>query len=271
MKLINIGCGSTYHRDWVNLDLVSNSSEVQAFDIRAPLPFRNNYFNCSYTSHVIEHLTQEEAESLISECFRILKPQGIVRIIVPDLEGIVRAYLGALEQVESGDLSAEADYDWMMLELYDQATRKYKQGKMGDYLANLDTRNKSFVISRIGSEAEVSSAKRKTILQKLRPDNVLRRFPELGSVLIKGTIGVIAGKTARQAFEEGLFRNSGEIHQWMYDRFSLKRLLQKVGFVGVKTCRADESRIPNFNSYNLDVIDGKVRKPDSLFMEGLKP
>ena len=57
----------------------------------------------------------------------------------------------------------------------------------------------------------------------------------------------------------------------MYDRYSLKRLLEQVGFIDVRVCRADDSRIPDFNSYGLDMIDGKIRKPDSLFMEAMKP
>ena len=57
----------------------------------------------------------------------------------------------------------------------------------------------------------------------------------------------------------------------MYDRFSLERLLIEIGFVDIRCCRADESRIPNFNSYQLDTVNHTVRKPDSLFMEGLKP
>jgi hypothetical protein len=56
----------------------------------------------------------------------------------------------------------------------------------------------------------------------------------------------------------------------MYDRFSLERLLTEIGFVDIQCCRADESRIFNFNDYQLDTINGVVRKPDSLFMEGLK-
>jgi hypothetical protein len=57
----------------------------------------------------------------------------------------------------------------------------------------------------------------------------------------------------------------------MYDRYSLRRLLEQAGFIDVRICRADESRIPDFNSYNLDIVEGKVRKPVSLFMEGIKP
>jgi hypothetical protein len=57
----------------------------------------------------------------------------------------------------------------------------------------------------------------------------------------------------------------------MYDRYSLKRLLENTGFVNVKICTANESRIPVYEKYSLDVLSGIVRKPDSLYIEGSKP
>jgi hypothetical protein len=90
---------------------------------------------------------------------------------------------------------------------------------------------------------------------------------ELASFLVM----IIAGAGANKAFREGLFRESGEIHRWMYDRFSLERLLTQAGFVDVKVCRADMSAIPDFNSYDLDTQCEIVRKPDSLYMEAVKP
>jgi hypothetical protein len=57
----------------------------------------------------------------------------------------------------------------------------------------------------------------------------------------------------------------------MYDRFSLRRLLEQCGFVGVIRRTAHESGIPDFAQYQLDSDGERVRKPDSLFMEGLKP
>lgn len=69
----------------------------------------------------------------------------------------------------------------------------------------------------------------------------------------------------------GNFRISGEVHQWMYDNFSLSRLLKNTGFIEVKQCQAGESSIENFNTYLLDIEpDGSIRKPDSLFMEARK-
>ncbi len=73
-----------------------------------------------------------------------------------------------------------------------------------------------------------------------------------------------------KALNIGRFRLGGEIHQWMYDRYSLGQLLAKNGFVDIKVVNADESNIPNWNSFGLDIIGDKVRKPDSLFIEARK-
>ncbi|HWN97234.1 MAG TPA: methyltransferase type 11, partial [Methylomirabilota bacterium] len=59
---------------------------------------------------------------------------------------------------------------------------------------------------------------------------------------------------------------------WMYDRFSLGRLLRKAGLVDIVVRGAGDSYLPDWASYSLDVEeDGSVVKPDSLFLEGRKP
>ena len=84
-------------------------------------------------------------------------------------------------------------------------------------------------------------------------------------------VAVIAGNESLRAFREGLFRRSGEVHRWMYDRFSLALALRDAGYTDISRFRADTSRIPGFEEYGLDAANGAVRKPDSLFMEAVKP
>lgn len=276
MKLLNIGCGSIVHPTWTNIDIEPPLAEIQPYDIRHNLPYNDRSFDGCYSSHLLEHLTQAEAHRLVTECFRILKSSGVIRIVVPDLEAIVRHYLAALEQVESGVLAAEADYDWMMLELYDQTVRGVSGGAMADYLRNPAIQNKAFILSRVGSEAEKfwvsqSETTSPAIWSQIRSKKLPYLVRKLKGKIAAKLVWLLAGSEAEQAFQEGLFRNSGEIHRWMYDRFSLRRLLQQAGFVEVQVCQADESRILDFNDYGLDVSDGRVRKPDSLFMEGIKP
>ena len=90
-------------------------------------------------------------------------------------------------------------------------------------------------------------------------------------VVARACAVVVLGPEGGAALREGLFRRSGEVHQWMYDRFSMKRALDQIGFVGVRTCVADESEIPGFAQYGLETANGRARKPDSLYIEGRKP
>ena len=64
----------------------------------------------------------------------------------------------------------------------------------------------------------------------------------------------------------GQFRFGGEIHQWMYDRYSLGRLLEKVGFKNIVIRSADTSYIDKWKEYKLDDISENA----SLFIEAIK-
>lgn len=275
---LNIGCGSVFHLSWNNIDSHQNSSLIQIHDIRKGLPFSNGHLDACYSSHVLEHLTQEQAKALLIECMRVLKSNGIVRLVVPDLEAIARNYLSALERSRSGNGEAQLDYEWIMLELFDQTVRNFSGGEMGKYLSHADFPNREFILSRIGYEAEQFWQKQKkdlskkpSLIEKLRSKKTGWFVQKLRIAIAMFFVFIIAGKESAKAFDIGLFRNSGEVHQWMYDSFSLTKLLEECGFVNIKICQAHESGIPDFNSYGLDIIDGKVRKPDSLFIEACKP
>jgi ubiquinone/menaquinone biosynthesis C-methylase UbiE len=62
-------------------------------DLTKPLPFATNRFSVIYASHVLEHLYLKDAQDLLLECRRVLKPGGLVRIVVPDLRSMAAAYL----------------------------------------------------------------------------------------------------------------------------------------------------------------------------------
>src|SRR5207302_349822 len=227
-----------------------------------------------YGSHVLEHLEPEAAMRLLRECFRILKPGGIVRIVVPDLGVIVRLYLQSLEGALKADAESVSRYDWIMLELYDQAVRTRTGGHMGAYLRSaLSDAEARFAASRVGVESMKHAA------------GDMERFPALSRVLrrvrsallaVRSTAAeacafVFLGLEGRAALHEGTFRRGGEIHQWMYDRFSLVRALEQAGFTAARVCAADESHISGFAGFGLETANGQARKPDSLYVEARKP
>ena len=98
LKLLNLGCGERYHGDWVNVDIVATGPGVMVHDLDRGLPFDDDSFDAVYHSHVLEHLAKERAPVFLDECFRVLKPGGIIRVAVPDLETIARLYLKNLEE-----------------------------------------------------------------------------------------------------------------------------------------------------------------------------
>ncbi|WP_234300754.1 hypothetical protein [Sphaerospermopsis aphanizomenoides] len=83
---------------------------------------------------------------------------------------------------------------------------------------------------------------------------------------------IILSPTELNALQLGQFRQSGEIHQWMYDHYSLYELLKRCGLEKITKRNADASYIPDWARFNLDTEpDGSVYKPDSLYMEAVKP
>lgn len=276
LHLLNVGCGSHYDDRWRNLDLFSSDPAVLQYDIRKGIPFKDGEFDAVYHSHVLEHLAPYQGRKLIAECYRVLKPGGVLRIVVPDLERIARLYLAKLENALEEMPGAAADYHWMKLELLDQMVRCQSGGMMGQYMTSPAIENSDFVRSRIGSEfIDYRQARTPGATLSSGRSGLLKRVGKLARKMrekvVRETIRLLLGRAGVDAYREGLFRQRGEVHQWMYDRYSLEKLCREIGLIDFRVCQAKESQIPEYNDYQLDVVEGRVRKPDSLFIECTKP
>jgi SAM-dependent methyltransferase len=247
--LLNLGCGQAVHPDWVNVDVNAGAPGVYRHDLRKPVPLAGGCCAAVYHSHLLEHFPRDLAPEFLSECYRLLKSGGILRVVVPDLETIARLYLQNLEGALAKSPGAAERYEWMVLELLDQLVRDQSGGAMLKYWAQDPMPAEEFVVQRCGWEA----------LHNMRALRQRRRA---------GRSGCQKPASPREAAR---FRASGELHRWMYDRYSLSELLRRAGFRDIAPRSAGESAIPNFLSYNLEITpEGAVRKPDSLFMEAAK-
>ncbi len=93
---LNIGCGTDYKEGWINIDNNSDENIERLdlnWDLRYPLPFADNSVDFIFNEHFIEHLTVEESQLAIRDMMRTLKPGGVMRMAMPDLEGAVRYYM----------------------------------------------------------------------------------------------------------------------------------------------------------------------------------
>jgi SAM-dependent methyltransferase len=68
-------------------------SHVSYLDLNRSLPFADSSIDAIYASHVWEHLYYEDAKALTQECCRILKPGGMLRLVVPNLRTFIENYI----------------------------------------------------------------------------------------------------------------------------------------------------------------------------------
>ena len=266
MKKLNIACGGRYHNGWVNIDFHAESNHVTKVNILGGLPFEDNSIDVIYSSHFLEHLSQEQADFVLKESYRILKEDGLIRVVVPDLEDICKEYLRVLDLV-SQNKKHEEEYQWIVVELLDQLVRVNGGGKMGEIFSQIAlTKNKKladYVLNRTGDDLLKENQPRK---RKITFDKVKNKL----LYLYLGVVRLLIPKNLRDL----IFVNTsiGEKHQWMYDKFSLVKKLSDFRFTSIELKSFNESNIDNFNSYLLDIKeDGTPYKgASSLYVEAKK-
>ncbi|MGE5775938.1 MAG: class I SAM-dependent methyltransferase, partial [Chloroflexota bacterium] len=72
---------------------IARKHSVEYVDSAKGLPNPDGSVSAIYSCHMLEHLDILEAKRFLTEAYRVLKPGGILRIVVPDLKKLVSAYL----------------------------------------------------------------------------------------------------------------------------------------------------------------------------------
>ena len=273
-KLVNIGCGLVFHEEWINLDLYPASSSVKKCDISNGLPFADNTIDATYSSHVLEHFSPEMGKHFLAEQYRVLKPGGIIRVVVPDLENICTNYLHQLgANNELCEQKGSFRHYYAVLELVDQLSRHKSGGLIMEFWKSCDSEAQKYVVERNGQEAQ------NVITEKPgNGPNALRRIPfgikqKLGDLLANAGFTMLSKlkrRDVKECYDLGVFRLSGEVHRFMYDRILLRDSLREAGFSEIRKVDSLASSIPSFETFQLDEINGKKRKPESLYMEAKK-
>jgi SAM-dependent methyltransferase len=73
------------------------NGEIVVHDLRQGIPAQDESADAVYHSHVLEHIDREYVPGLLAEIFRVLRPGGVHRIVVPHFERQVREYLASLD------------------------------------------------------------------------------------------------------------------------------------------------------------------------------
>lgn len=100
LEYLDIGCGPNASREFVNLDYNWTPEIDVCWDLtKNALPFQENYFKGVYTEHCFEHIPFEDFKKRMKDIYRILKPEGTLRLIMPDGE----MYIDIYEQRKKGE------------------------------------------------------------------------------------------------------------------------------------------------------------------------
>ena len=89
---INIGAGKFRKKGWTNIDHRSGHYCVNPIDIdidffnQFRFPFESGDVDLAYMSHVTEHLTDDAAQRVFNDAFRVMKSGGVFRITCPDAD-----------------------------------------------------------------------------------------------------------------------------------------------------------------------------------------
>jgi predicted SAM-dependent methyltransferase len=115
---VNLGCGHHTPEGWTHVDYALGARlgrvpffrflnrklrlfrmewdpRIVVHDLRRRFPFADGSVDVVYTSHTLEHFLKEEGRGFLTECHRILRTGGILRVLVPDLRAFI-AKLGVL-------------------------------------------------------------------------------------------------------------------------------------------------------------------------------
>jgi predicted SAM-dependent methyltransferase len=268
---INIACGNSYLTNWVNLDYAPHSTAVQKANLLDRLPIKNNSADVVYSSHFIEHIPHQRIDSFFAECFRITKPQGKIRLVLPDFQELCTTYINNRHNSE------HTKADFLILEIIDQCTRSITGGELGAYYEKLQAspqENKdiiAYVKSRTGHIIQEKNNRKKS---KNTIKNIITN-PKIILYQIEKWYYQLVIKFLPKAFQQQNISLTaiGEKHAWMYDFYTIKDLLSKAGFTDVTRMTAYSSSIFEFPCKPLDVTEDETPRKgaESMYIEAMKP
>ena len=88
---LNFGCGQIKIEGYIGVDLYAAEADVKCDLFKYPLPWKEGEVDEIIASHFVEHVPGAIRWAFFDECWRILKPGGLLKIVVPNFKS-ERAY-----------------------------------------------------------------------------------------------------------------------------------------------------------------------------------
>lgn len=105
---LNVGASPIWTSNgWYILDHKKTSQKNSILGDASKIDLDDNSVSIIFCSHVVEHIPQIKIEDVFKEFNRVLKPGGVLRILTPDMEKILKAY--ANDDDEFFDMALQED------------------------------------------------------------------------------------------------------------------------------------------------------------------
>jgi SAM-dependent methyltransferase len=91
-RRMNWGSGEWAEPGWINSDLKEGPGVDIACDIRDGLPLEASSLDYIVSHHALVEIPMSEIVLVLKELRRVLKPGGVLRLGLPDLQNAIRAY-----------------------------------------------------------------------------------------------------------------------------------------------------------------------------------
>lgn len=109
---LHLGCGTKHIPGFVNIDIRYLPKVDEVNNIKFLRNYKNNTVDIIYACHVLEHFSRWDYENVLRRWYDILKPDGVLRIAVPNFKAICSYYQQTNNlQTIMGLLYGGQDYD----------------------------------------------------------------------------------------------------------------------------------------------------------------
>ncbi len=110
-RYLVLGAGTAVLPGWLNADLNPRVGGGLIFiDVTEPLPLPDECADIILSEHMIEHIDFRQGHAMLRECFRALKPGGVLRVATPDLAVLLALYTHSLNAEQSWYVQYVADH-----------------------------------------------------------------------------------------------------------------------------------------------------------------
>ena len=100
LRLIHLGCGDVRDPGFINVDMLAAPHVHYVHDVTDLSMFSDDFADLVYACHVLEHIGKSRLRQTIWEWRRVLKPNGILRLSVPDFDKILTIYESSGRNIE---------------------------------------------------------------------------------------------------------------------------------------------------------------------------